>query len=211
MRTFLPAMCPAFFIRVSPASRNAKPACMNITRTAVMTTQIVDAAINRSWFLGTDLHLLQSSSSAVVEHVRDRGRPHEPVARLVAAPGRIDDRGDGVLDDPVRDDERQQRLRQEPRFEDPAAVLVRDTTLAPVPDRLDHRHTDMARRLFDRVDHRLDPFTEHDRLDLHHSFSSSCSPTKKEASGTHGRCARGLDASPGRRLRRTGRARYYTK
>ena len=42
IRTFLPAMWPAFFIRVRPASRNAKPACMNITRMAVTTTQIVD-------------------------------------------------------------------------------------------------------------------------------------------------------------------------
>src|SRR5438132_1601683 len=44
IRTFLPAMWPAFFIRVSPASRKAKPACMNMTSTAVTTTQIVDPA-----------------------------------------------------------------------------------------------------------------------------------------------------------------------
>ena len=37
-------MWPTFFIRVRPASRNAKPACMKITSTAVMTTQIVLAA-----------------------------------------------------------------------------------------------------------------------------------------------------------------------
>jgi len=48
IKTFLPAMCPAFFMRVSPASRNAKPACMNITRTAVTTTQMVLAAMSRS-------------------------------------------------------------------------------------------------------------------------------------------------------------------
>ena len=48
MRMFLPAMWPAFFIRVRPASRKAKPACMNITSTAVMTTQIVLAAMSRS-------------------------------------------------------------------------------------------------------------------------------------------------------------------
>jgi len=41
-------MWPAFFMRVRPASRNAKPACMNITRIAVTTTQIVDAATSRS-------------------------------------------------------------------------------------------------------------------------------------------------------------------
>jgi hypothetical protein len=48
MRTFLPAMCAAFFMRVRPASRKAKPACMNITRIAAMTTQIVFAAMSRS-------------------------------------------------------------------------------------------------------------------------------------------------------------------
>ena len=44
MRTFFAAMWPTFFIRVSPASRKAKPACMKITSTPVMTTQIVLAA-----------------------------------------------------------------------------------------------------------------------------------------------------------------------
>jgi hypothetical protein len=48
MSTFLPAMWAAFFIRVRPASRNANPACMNITSTAAMTTQRVFAAITRS-------------------------------------------------------------------------------------------------------------------------------------------------------------------
>src|SRR5512133_2284408 len=46
MSTFLPAMCAAFFIRVRPASRKAKPACMNITRIAATTTQMVLAAIS---------------------------------------------------------------------------------------------------------------------------------------------------------------------
>src|SRR5438128_2721632 len=95
INTFLPAMCPAFFIRVRPASRNAKPACMNITRTAVTTTQIVLAAIRRSLLaiaaLSTDLHLLQLPARAVVRHVSDRRRPDEAVARLVAAAGRVDD------------------------------------------------------------------------------------------------------------------------
>ena len=48
MRTFLPAMCAAFFMRVKPASRNANPACMNMTRTAASTTQTVLTAITRS-------------------------------------------------------------------------------------------------------------------------------------------------------------------
>src|SRR5438034_9639902 len=88
MSTFLPAMWPAFFILVRPASRNAKPACMNITSTAVMTTQIVLAAISRSWFLGTDLHLLQGLARPVVRDVLDGRRPDEAVARLVAEIGR---------------------------------------------------------------------------------------------------------------------------
>src|SRR3954452_22413306 len=80
--TFLPAMWPAFFIRVRPASRKAKPACMNITSTAAMTTQMVLAAISRSEFLGTGLHLLQGQPGSVVGDVRDRCRPDDPVARL---------------------------------------------------------------------------------------------------------------------------------
>src|SRR5919201_1708312 len=172
MRTFLPAMCPAFFTRAGPASRNAKPACMNITSTAVTITQIVLAAMSRSWFLGTDLDLLQPSPRPVVRDVRDARRPDEPVAALVATPRRI---GDG-LDDGRRemglDDERQQRLRQEPRLEDAAAVLVRDPALPAVPDGLDDRDADVTRRLLDRVDHRLDPLPDHDCLDLHHPQAS---------------------------------------
>src|SRR6478609_2145448 len=97
MSTFLPAMCAAFFIRVRPASRNAKPACMNMTRTAVTTTQIVLAAMRRSWFLGIDLGLLQAQCSAVVRDLADRRRPDDPVARLVAGPGRVGDRGHDSL------------------------------------------------------------------------------------------------------------------
>src|SRR2546423_11684282 len=137
MRTFFAAMCPAFFIRVSPASRNAKPACMNITSTAVTTTQIVLAAIRRSWFLGTDLDLLKPQPGAVVRHVRDRRRPDEPVARLVPAAGRVRDRIDDRIDDLVGDDERQKRLRQEARLEHAPPVLVRNAALPSVPDRLD--------------------------------------------------------------------------
>src|SRR6516164_4107370 len=94
MRTFLPAMCAAFFIRVRPASRNANPACMNMTRTAVTTTQIVLAAIRRSWFLGIELSLLEPQGRPVVGHVADRSRPDDPVARLVAAPRCVGDRRD---------------------------------------------------------------------------------------------------------------------
>ena len=80
---------------------------------------------------------------------------------------------DNRCDDGVRlvvvDDEDEQRLRQEARLEHAAAVLVRDAALAPVADRLDHRHADVARLLLDRVDHRLDPLADHDRLDLRHA------------------------------------------
>src|SRR6266567_9285522 len=98
MRTFLPAMCAAFFMRVRPASRNAKPACMNITSTAVTTTQIVLAAIRRSPLLaaktrlGTGLDLLQLLPGPVVDDVAHVRLPDEPVAGLVAASGRIRDR-----------------------------------------------------------------------------------------------------------------------
>jgi hypothetical protein len=51
---------------------------------------------------------------------------------------------------------------------DAAAVLVRDAALAPVPDRLDDRHADVAGLLLDRVDHGLDPLPHDHRLDLDH-------------------------------------------
>src|SRR5216684_2091620 len=117
MRTFLPAMCPAFFIRVSPASRNAKPACMNITRTAVMITQIVLAAISRSWFLGIDLDLPEPEARPIVGDAVDRARPDEPVPRLITAARRIDDRRRDGVGELVLDHERQQRLGQEARLE----------------------------------------------------------------------------------------------
>src|ERR1700704_1770243 len=111
-------MWPAFFIRVRPASRNAKPACMNITSTAAITTQIVDAAISRSLFLGTDLHpLLQLASRPVVDDVGDRGRPDEAVARFVPGTRGVDDGVDDELCNPVLDDEDQHRLRQKARLE----------------------------------------------------------------------------------------------
>src|SRR6478752_986606 len=102
MRTFLPAMCPAFFIRVRPASRKAKPACMNITSTAVMTTQIVDAAISSSC-LDMELHLLPAPAGAVVCHSPHRRYPTETVARLVAAAGGVGDRLDDLVDELVGD------------------------------------------------------------------------------------------------------------
>src|SRR5262249_54034534 len=106
MRTFLPAMWPAFFIRVRPASRNAKPACMNITSTAVMTTQIVLAAMRRS-LLDIGLRLLQLPSGAVVRHAFDARAPHDPVARFVAAPRGVADRSDDFLGEVVLDEKDQ--------------------------------------------------------------------------------------------------------
>src|SRR3954454_13050713 len=162
-------MWPAFFIRVRPASRNAKPACMKMTRIAVTTTQIVEAAINRSWFLGTDLDLLQACARSVVHDVGHGCRPAEAVSRLVAAARGVDDRGDDVLDVPVGDDEHQHRLRQEPGLEDTAAVLVCHAALASVTDRLDHRDADVSGRVLDRVDHRLDTLADDYRFDLVHA------------------------------------------
>src|SRR5439155_16698028 len=92
MSTFLPGMCAAFFIRQRPASRKAKPACMNMTRTAVTTTQIVLAAISRLWLLANGLGLLESQGRPVVRDVAPGRRPDDPVARLVPAPRRIGDR-----------------------------------------------------------------------------------------------------------------------
>ena len=48
IRTFFAAMWPTFFMRVRPASRNANPACMNITRIAAMSTHTVLVAIASS-------------------------------------------------------------------------------------------------------------------------------------------------------------------
>src|SRR6476469_961790 len=118
-------MCPAFFIRVTPASRKAKPACMNITSTAVTTTQIVLAATRRS-LLDTCLHLLQPASGPVVDDVIDMALPDDSVTRLVTAPRGIGDRCRDALCDLVLDEEDQQRLREEARLEHATAVFVRD-------------------------------------------------------------------------------------
>src|SRR5258708_35032765 len=132
-------MCPALSIRVRPASRNAKPACMNITSTAVMTTQIVDIPTSRSCFDIEFLHCcwFNCGAGAVVHDVLDGCRPDEAVARLVAALRCVDDRGDDAVHDRVGDDEDEQRFRQEPRLENAPAVLVRNAPLATVTDCLD--------------------------------------------------------------------------
>src|SRR5207247_10347042 len=61
----------------------------------------------------------------------------------------------------------EQRFREKARLEHAAAVLVCDSTLTPVADRLDDGDADVAGRVLDSVDHGLDPFPDHDRLDLH--------------------------------------------
>src|SRR3954454_22078075 len=125
-------MWPAFFIRVRPASRKAKPACMNMTSTAAITTQTVLAATSNSAFLGTRLHLLQAHPGSVVGDVLDRCRTGDPVAGLVAAACGVGDRVHDAVDDLLGDDEHEQRLRQEARLEHAPPVLVRDAALAPV-------------------------------------------------------------------------------
>src|SRR5262245_29636253 len=151
---------------------------MNITSTAVTTTQIVLAAMRRS-LLDTRLHLLQLASRAVVHHAVDARAPHDPVARLVAAPGRVADRGGDLLGEIVLDEEDQHRLRQEPRLEDATAVLVRDAALPPVSDGLDHGYADVPGRLLDCIDHGFDPLPDHHRLHLHHLGLPRLGSTKK--------------------------------
>src|SRR3954453_18314726 len=98
-------MCPAFFMRVNPASRNAKPACMNITSTAVTTTQIVDAATRRSCLA---IELLPRGACAGGDELTDGGGPAEAVARLVAAARGVDDCPRHDVDDVVGNDEHEQ-------------------------------------------------------------------------------------------------------
>src|SRR5690349_13412085 len=152
-------MCAAFFIRVRPASRNANPACMNITSTAVTTTQIVLAATRKS-LLDTCLHLLEPEPGPVVQHVLDLRLPHEAVAGLVARPGSVRDRVGDVVGDLVADEERQQCLGEEARLEDTASVLVRDPALPAVADGLDHGDADVAGRILHCIDHGLDPLPD---------------------------------------------------
>src|SRR5262249_60477925 len=66
----------------------------------------------------------------------------------------------------------QVRLRQEARLEDAPAILVRHAALATVTDRLDHGDADVARRVLDRVDDRLDALADHNRFDLDHAITS---------------------------------------
>ena len=122
-------MCAAFFIRVRPASRKAKPACMNMTRTAATTTQTVFIAISSlvvhrlilqtlpvRWWTTSSMGDVQQRPSP------DRGR----CGRRRRSPRR-------PLGERVLDDEDEERLRQEARLEDPAAVLVGDAALRPCP------------------------------------------------------------------------------
>src|SRR3954453_9147195 len=167
IRTFLAAMWPTFFMRVRPASRKAKPACMNMTSTAAITTQTVLTAMPRS-LLDTCLPLLELHPGSVVDDVQHRLLPHQAVAGLVAAAGRVAHGRLHCVCEIVADEEGQDGLRQEPRLEHTTAVLVCDAALPAVSDRLDDRHTHVTGRLLDGVDHGLDPFADHDRLNLHH-------------------------------------------
>src|SRR5207249_5343305 len=96
-----------------------------------------------------------------------------------------------ALGDLVTDDEDQVRLRQEPRLEDPAAVLVGDALLPAVSDGLDDSDADVAGLLLDRLHDGLDAVAHDDGLDLRHGphlplpispvipLSSSCWTNKK--------------------------------
>src|SRR5918995_2895401 len=210
-RTFLAAMCPAFFTRVTPASRNAKPACMNMTRIAAKTTQTVLVTISVSRLIADAptsnvstghcrrpheqspyglkmtsqatsyaLDLLEPQPGPVVRDGLDRRRPDDPVAGLVAAPRGIGDRRDDAFRDLLRHHEGEHGLGQEARLEDPPAILVRDAALPPVADRLDDRDADMTGLLLDRVDHRLDPLSDHNCLDLDHADLRSMKTTSRQ-------------------------------
>ena len=128
--------------------------------------------------LHLELHPLQARTCSVVHHGLERGGPDETVARRVSAPGGVGDRLDHCVRATVLDDEDEERLGEEARLEDPAAVLVRDAPLAAVADRLEDGHTDVTGLRLDRVDDRLDALPDDHRLDLDHS-PSSLSPQKK--------------------------------
>jgi len=90
--------------------------------------------------------------------------------------------------DVVCDHERQERLRQEARLEDAAAVLVRDPALLAVADCLDHGHAHVPGRILDRVDHGLDALPYDYCLDFDHppSFTlrqTACFRAQKNAPG----------------------------
>src|SRR2546423_126390 len=144
---------------------------MNITSTAVTTTQIVLAATRRS-LLDTRLHLLQAAPRPVMDHVVDGAAPDDPVAGVMAAPRGIADHGRHLVCDLVLDEKDQQRLRKEARLEHATAVLVCDAALAAMPDGLDHGYADVPGRLLDCIDHGFDPLPDHHRLHLHHCPSS---------------------------------------
>ena len=130
-RTFFAAMWPTFFIRVRPASRNAKPACMNITRIGREDDpDRADVAMASS--LGR--HATSTSSSFAPGAVVDvTSRPG--VVQTIPSPDSWPVRAASTIASTTPsasssvDDEDQQRLRQEARLEDAAAVLVRDAAL----------------------------------------------------------------------------------
>ena len=128
----------------------------------------------------TLLHRLEPHAGAVVRDVSDVGRPDDPVARLVAAAGRVGDRVDDRARDLVGDDEGQQSFRQEPGLEDPSPVLVRDSAPAAMADRLDDGDPDVSRELLDRIDHGLDALPSHHCLDLDHGALLSMKTTSRQ-------------------------------
>ena len=72
---FIIIMCPAFFARVSPVTRNAKPTCMNSTRNPVIRSQVKFTETRRcpaslaSWLMPTcDMGTVPSDATlALVE------------------------------------------------------------------------------------------------------------------------------------------------
>ena len=173
MRTFFAAMWPTFFIRVSPASRKAKPACMNITSIAARTTQTVLAAMASSLLSSSDLHLLEAAvpvrwcvtlKTGVVQQIPSPDSWPVRAASTIASTTASASSSRTTNVSCALGRNRDSKTRP--------AVLVRDAALAAVPDRLDHRDADVTGVLLDRVHHRLDPVADDDRLDLHHRPAS---------------------------------------
>ncbi len=82
--------------------------------------------------------------------------PADPVTGDVPAPRRVNDCVQHRIRLCVIHDEHEQRLRQEARLEDAAAIFVRDATLPSVSNRFDDRDTNVPGLLLDRIDDDLD-------------------------------------------------------
>src|SRR5690348_16667795 len=107
---------------------------------------------------------------------RRHGEGEDDSRADVASSGRVADDLDDALGQLVLDYELHHRLRQEPRFEHPTAILVGDTPLPTMTDSLNNCYADVPCLLLYGVTHRLHTITEHHGLYQHHLISSSPPP-----------------------------------